>query len=474
MRKDQLFTRRDFLKVAILGGLAACSPIDPNSPSFDPISTEISPTLVPFPKIEPLYEKDIKVFLDNCQNCKGLGITMETVAGGYFEGDFLFHSKDKNDADYFYLNQVTSFEPLNWESTDSEFALVPKASEGDIYTGLKYFIWNPNVTDDNGNIIVTYQPDGTPNSAQKFILPSNNDIEPRLKRARFIVPEISPESLLPKKYTQDEINQMTPAEILAQAPELEGHEKWRAAGKYAMYLNAEGQVEKAYDMTIGEYRDIPDYPATTIDNFREGEIDPDDLFNGNYFLYLEKEAKNLSCSPNMRTDIKLEHTMDRNLILPTISTTPNFTQEGSEFFIRDHVAHFTKLSLEDGSEVLYAIMPLFMCNLQDRTNVYPIITVNSSYDPNNQEKHNSLFMAGNRPVWLEKMNTTPIIAGSQITYPGLVGLQDPLVSKTFEEILDMPERFEKFINNDLEALSEPSIVVLNFIATSPTNPQMFK
>lgn len=190
--------------LGVAAGLSACEATGvtnfiPDSQPKNPNSTEIDPTLVPFPKIEPLNEKDIKVFLDNCQNCDELGITMETVAGGYFNGDFLFHSKDKNDADYFYLNQGTSFEPLNWESTDSEFALVPKANEGDIYTGLKYFIWNPNVTDDSGNMIVTYQPDGTPNSAQKFILPSNNDIEPRLKRARFIKPEISPESLLPQE-----------------------------------------------------------------------------------------------------------------------------------------------------------------------------------------------------------------------------------------------------------------------------------
>lgn len=202
MRKDILIATNLSLITGL--GLSACKAIgardfNPDSASKTPNSTEIDPTLVPFPKIEPLNEKDIKVFLDNCQNCDELGITTETVAGGYFNGDFLFHSKDKNDADYFYLNQGTSFEPLNWESTDSEFALVPKANEGDIYTGLKYFIWNPNVTDDSGNMIVTYQPDGTANSAQKFILPSNNDIEPRLKRARFIVPEISPESLLPQE-----------------------------------------------------------------------------------------------------------------------------------------------------------------------------------------------------------------------------------------------------------------------------------
>ena len=162
-------------------------------------SSEIDPTAVPFSKVEPLYEKDVKVFLDNCLDCDELGITKDTVAGGYFNGDFLFHSKDKNNADYFYLNQGTFFEPLNWESTDSEFALVPKANEGDIYTGLKYFIWDPNIVDSNGNMIVTYQPDGTSDTAQKFILPLDNDIQPRLKRARFVAPEISPESLLPQE-----------------------------------------------------------------------------------------------------------------------------------------------------------------------------------------------------------------------------------------------------------------------------------
>ena len=57
----------------------------PTGQSNNPNSSEIDPTAVPFSKIEPLYEKDVKVFLDNCLDCDELGITIDTVTGGYFD-----------------------------------------------------------------------------------------------------------------------------------------------------------------------------------------------------------------------------------------------------------------------------------------------------------------------------------------------------------------------------------------------------
>lgn len=68
--------------------------------------------------------------------------------------------------------------------------------------------------DENFSDVITYQSDGPLGSSSAFI-------RGKMKRTE------SPESALPaepKKYSEAELSQMTPAEILAQAPELEGYE----------------------------------------------------------------------------------------------------------------------------------------------------------------------------------------------------------------------------------------------------------
>jgi hypothetical protein len=231
-------------------------------------------------------------------------------------------------------------------------------------------------------------------------------------------------------------------------------------------------------MTTGEFRDIPDYPLTNVENmFSEGQIDPADLFNGNYFLWLEKQANTLACSPDMRTDVPMIYDpADWNLIQPNPKTAPNFTRPGSAFFIRDHALHTTEITLEDGSVVPYAVMPLFMCDLNDPDIVYPIATVFSGYYPKDQEWFNERFGKITLPqTWKQQMNTTPIIAGSISTVPGRdLTLIDPLVGQTFEKFTDMPERITRFVDGDFSALSEPGLVLLNFIGTQPSKPDRFK
>lgn len=197
--KNSIINRRDLLKLLGIGSaalLVSCAtPSEVAAPTTEP--TEMPPaTKTPITPVEPLYERDVKILLDNIVNAEELGITAENITGGYFDGHFLFHATDKNDADYFWLNQgdEKGFVPLNWEVNGSTFALVPEAKTDDVYTGLKYFVWDQNITDSNGNIIVTYQSDGTPNTAKQFIVPEENHIQSAFRQANYIVPTSTPES----------------------------------------------------------------------------------------------------------------------------------------------------------------------------------------------------------------------------------------------------------------------------------------
>jgi len=268
-------------------------------------------------------------------------------------------------------------------------------------------------------------------------------------------------------FSEEQLNQMTNEEKMETAPKFEDHEKWRAAGQYIIYTNKDGEVDKAYDFTTGEYRDIPDYPVTTPENFRDSEIPVEDLFNGNYFLWLEKQAKTLSCNPDMRTDIPMIIGLGRNLIIPEPTDGGNFVN-GGEFFVRDHTAAFTKFILPDGQEVHYAVMPLFMCDLEDRTNLYPIITVNSSYNPNSnrsQDEDNVLYMNDAIPRWRKDMNITAFFAGPLMTAPNRK-VVDPLVALSHGGNTSIEQRIENFLAGDFSTLSEPGIVMLSYIATA--------
>lgn len=267
--------------------------------------------------------------------------------------------------------------------------------------------------------------------------------------------------------TADQLAQMTPEQKLATSPSLDNHDKWRATGQYVLYTDQNGEVMRVFDLISLEFRDIPEYPVTKPEDFRQNKISVDELLNGDYFLSLQKLAKNLECSPTMRTDVPLINFVGR--ILYDQSNTPNFDVPGSEPFIRDYTSAYVQLPLADGQVVDYAVMPLFMCDLNDNTKVYPIMTVYSSYDPDviNQQKYNNLYMGGGIPRWRKDMAITVIITSDKLNDPGRSGVQDPLVAQVFAKygVEEMKKRFDRYTKGDFEALSAPGIVLLNLIAT---------
>ena len=218
-----------------------------------------------------------------------------------------------------------------------------------------------------------------------------------------------------------------------------------------------------------EVEAVKEYPPTSPEEFKKNVIPVEELFDGTYFHWLEEQAKTISCGPNMRTDIPLVNL--GGWIIPDHRTAPNFNQ-GGEFFVRDApVFGYTQFTLPDGQVVDYAVMPVFFCKIDAATGeeiVYPVITVYSSYNPNEnrtQNKDNQLYMAGGIPRWRNDMNITAIVAGDALTGSTTTGVKDPLVARTFTENTDMEERFERFVAGDYSALSEEGIVLLNSIAT---------
>ena len=62
--------------------------------------------------------------------------------------------------------------------------------------------------------------------------------------------------------------------------------------------------------------------------------------------------------------------------------------------------------------------------------------------------------------WRDGMNTTPIVTNNLFPFKNF---PDPLVGMTFANHPDMAERFKRFVDGDVTALSEPGIVLLTVI-----------
>jgi hypothetical protein len=113
-----------------------------------------------------------------------------------------------------------------------------------------------------------------------------------------------------------------------------------------------------------------------------------------------------------------------------------------------------------------------MCDLNDRTKIYPVVTVFSTIAPPGmtQEKVNQILLGGEVPAgirrWRRDMRITIILTSNTLMDPGRVGVQDPLVAQTFANYPDMQERFSRFAAGDWSALSQPGIVLLNLIVTA--------
>lgn len=243
-------------------------------------STEIVPTPFLYPVAQPIYPQDVDVLFKGHEDEYGLlGIGKEDVRGAYFEGSFLFHFKDNQGYDYFYLNRgntsepKNTFEPLDFGSDiDGNYYLGPKLETYGLMKPKpdelkKYFIWNPNIETENTEMLVTYQPDGTSDTALTYRVPVQNSIQEILReRARV---KITPDLELTDKERQ--IYSVAPETFATSEGDLQ--KSWSEKYGMPVYADKDGNIVAIWladkrDLSKGSQREttIKENVLTTIDD----------------------------------------------------------------------------------------------------------------------------------------------------------------------------------------------------------------
>lgn len=198
--------------------------------------------------------------------------------------------------------------------------------------------------------------------------------------------------------------------------------------------------------------EIKQFSVCTPENFRDCPITVEDLFNGNYLksLYTLSQPFN----PSIVSGAPLTR-FTNDMVSYPIGTAPNFDVKGSESFRRDVTAGHVQFQGID-----YVVMPIEYFDKNNPDQNQWVITVMPFNSPGHVfTKEEELHTIN---VWRQEMNITVFMA---INKGFFSGKPDPLVAKTFAKFPDMSERVDRFIEGDMSALSEPGIVLLNFIAS---------
>lgn len=162
----------------VLAGCAAMSTPVVNHPENDPSHTQtVLPTENPqaaIPKAEFLAPDDAKLIAEK------FGINEDMVEGAYFGDATLIHIKNTDD---YYLNRgkIINPEALDFGTDLKGNSYFGPKSNVENQELLENFIWNPEITDSEGNLAILYLSDGTANTAQKFLLPQDNPITTNMK-----------------------------------------------------------------------------------------------------------------------------------------------------------------------------------------------------------------------------------------------------------------------------------------------------
>lgn len=153
-----------------------------------------------------------------------------------------------------------------------------------------------------------------------------------------------------------------------------------------------------------------------------------------------------------------------DLITYNASTSPNFNDPATRPFRRDVTAGVIYIDYYgDGKhKVPYLVRPIEFYDKNDPQNNKWVVILKSYYgmtDPNITYEGDSLdtIIKWDIDTWKHNMNTTPILT---IPYVQVDGATDPLVQEIFNRHPDMSDSFQKFVNGDIGALSQPGIALL--------------
>lgn len=260
----------------------------------------------------------------------------------------------------------------------------------------------------------------------------------------------TPEAQLPaevvEKFTEEQLDQMTDEEKLAIGPELEGHNKWRASGKYVIYADQYGNIDKAYDLSKGEYRDIPDYPVTKPENFRDNEISVEDLLNGNYFLSLNKLSRPFNSEKIKFVNFDTVTSTGTLTVVYDRSTAPNYENPDERPFRRDVTSAVVRYG-----DIDYLVAPIEYANPAFPSDpsknvwvigIYPMGMLDGGPLPAGKEER--LL-----DVYLHGMNIPALLVGYEFSAGEI-----PLTKHAWEQngIEKMKQRMVDFISGDISKL----------------------
>lgn len=198
------------------------------------------------------------------------------------------------------------------------------------------------------------------------------------------------------------------------------------------------------------------FQICTPENFRDCPITLEDLFNGNYLKWLYTLSQPFN--PSAINDAPLTR-FTNDMVSYPIGTAPNFDVEGSESFRRDVTAGHVQFQGID-----YVVMPIEYFDKNNPDQNQWVITIKPFNSPGHTFTKEEEMHTIN--VWRQEMNITPFMA---INKEFFSGEPDPLVAESFAKFPDMSERVDRFVDGDMDALSEPGIVLLNFIASGQGN-----
>ena len=207
------------------------------------------------------------------------------------------------------------------------------------------------------------------------------------------------------------------------------------------------------------------YNICAPEQFQDCPISVEDLFNGNYWRWLNTLSKPFD--PNFVKNVSLFN-WEGFVIIYDLSTIPNFNVKGTEPFRRDVTSAFVQYTDLDGKPHEYAVMPVEYYDPKHTDKNQWVITVQAFFYPGHKYTKAEELQAIS--YWRKKMNITPIGMNSHIH----MGEADPLVNMTFEKYPDMDKRFDDFVNGNFSALSAPGIVLLNDIVSYPWSPNQYK
>jgi hypothetical protein len=217
--------------------------------------------------------------------------------------------------------------------------------------------------------------------------------------------------------------------------------------------------------------EIKQFNICTPEDYLNCPIEVEDLFNGNYFNWLNTLSKPFD--PTKINNVPLEYSITE--IIYNTKTAPNFPTEDSKPFRRDVTSGYVFLNHK------YIVMPIEYYDSKNPLVNQWVITVHPLFDDTREypEGEVQTLIA----AWRNKMNITKINTHDKPVFSKSI---DPLVNRTFSSIPDIYERIRRFTNSvgkknkydvsgqEMSALSAPGIVLLNEITTNPDNPQKYK